>query len=160
MLVALADAVVAALNGATAGTFTTAFTAARKFAPLIDLKDAPDLTKTPAVSPLVLILPGSDDEDRQGGGPRASFLGDYAVDCVIYGRVGVGDAAEALCAMLMDLRQQIRSFLGKTLVPVSGIKASAGVVAKVDGDPAYGLETLVNTHCFVSAQTFTFKVPV
>ena len=65
MLVALADAVVAALNGATAGTFTTAFTAARKFAPLIDLKDAPDLTKTPAVSPLVLILPGSDDEDRQ-----------------------------------------------------------------------------------------------
>jgi len=154
-LVALADAVVAALNEAVA-TFAETFTAVRRFAPITDLA-----TVKAADPPLVYMIPIGDDEDRLGGGDKPSFMGDYQVDCVIYARVGPGgDAAEARCAALMLLRSQIREFFKPLRLRVVGIKGSYAVLDGVDGSPAYGQDRLVSEHCFVSAQTLLFRIPV
>jgi hypothetical protein len=161
-IVALADAVVDLLNDAPEGTFLIAFTARRKFLALQDFAKAPNLAAAvpegeERPEPLVWLLPAVDGEE--GRGPRASFEGEYHVDCVIYAKVGVGDAAEALCSDLMALRQQIRDYLkGIVLAVTGGPFDTVARLTGIEGDPAYGLHTLLNFNTFVSAQTLKFRI--
>lgn len=160
-LVALADAIVAALNAAQPeggpSAFAEAFTAVRRFAPIIDLASvrADD-------APLVHIIPIGDDEQRQGGGDKPHFMGSYQVDCVIYARAGAAgsEAAETRCEELMLLRGQIRDFFKPLRLRVVGHKGTYAVLDGVDGSPAYGQDSLITKHCFVSAQTFAWAIPV
>ena len=150
---ALADAVVGALNGAPAGTFGQGFTAQRVFATVNDLT-----ALAAGAAPLVQIVPAVDSEERLGGGATGSFQGDYAVDVVILARVGVGDAAETACAALMLLRQQIRESFKRVALTVAGVRTTRAVLSGVDGDPAFGQRALLEWHCFVSAQTLKFRL--
>ena len=152
-VVALADAVVAALSGAPAGTFGQAFTAQRRFATVTDLT-----TLAESTAPLVQVVPAVDSEERLGGGATGSFQGDYSVDVVIFARVGVGDAAETACAALMLLRQQIRDSFKRVALTVAGTKTCKAVLSGIDGDPAFGQRALIEWHCFVSAQTLKFRL--
>lgn len=155
-LVALADAVADALNAAQA-QFIVPFTAARKFLPIEDLAKLKE-----SDSPLVILHPMADDEERLGGGSVPQFAGTFEVDAVIYRRIGVGEAAEEACEQLMLLRNQIRQFFRSGSLTVNGLKSRPlkAVLAEVDGTPAYGQKTLLEEHCFVSAQTLTFAMAV
>lgn len=157
-LVALADAIVAALNAAQpAGgpsAFSEAFTALVRFAPLVDLSEV-----KAGDPPLVIVLPLADDEQRQGKVPPA-FRGDYEVACLIYARVGVGDAAETRCGELMLLRQQIRDFFKAGRLAVAGTTDTLAVLTGVGGNPAYAENMLIENHCFGSAQSLRFALMV
>lgn len=157
-LVALADAVAAALNEAATAApadFAVSFTAERRFAEVADMA-----TLKTSDPPLVLVFPTGDMEERLGGGTRPSFSGTYEIDLVIYARVGVGEAAESACEKLMLLRGQFRDFFKGIRLRVEGQKGTWAVLESVDGSPAYGMDSLTQRHCFVSAQTLSFAVPV
>jgi len=159
-LVALADAIVAALTAAQAqpaiNPFAEPFTAVRRFAPLADLSELKD-----SDPPLVYILPLADDEQRQGKAAPA-FRGDYEVACIIYARVGPAgsDAAETRVAELMTLRQQIRDLFKNGRLTVAGTTDTLAVLTGIGGNPAYAENMLIENHCFGSAQSLRFTLMV
>lgn len=154
-LVALADAVVAALAAAPAGTFAEAFTPAKKFAPMEELAD---LKRTDP--PLVIVQPISDDESRQAKGPVAAWQGTYEVALVIWARVGVGDAAETRIGELMRLRGQIREYLKGLRLAVAGTVDTAGILMEIVASPAYSDAAVIEHHCFGSATGLRYTLVV
>lgn len=153
LVVALADAVVAVINAAPAGTFDQHFTAQRVFATVNDLT-----ALAADAAPLVQVVPAVDSEDRLGGGSTGNFEGEYAVDVVILARVGTGPAAEIACAALMLLRQRIRDLFKRVALAVQGTRPTRAVLTGIDGDPAFGQRALLEWHCFISAQTLKFRL--
>jgi hypothetical protein len=149
-LIALADAVVAAIQGQPEGTFGLAFTAGRQVVPLVDLKAIGDAVRVDVVGVGLA-------EDRIGGGPAAVFSGDYNLDVIVTRRVGAGTDADAKAAALLLLAQQLRDLFKRVVVTVGARRA---ILSAIDADPAYGMATLIEKHCFVGLQSWTFRLLV
>jgi len=159
-LVALADAMVAALNGAQVVTppavspFATAFVAERAHAPVTDLTEI-------TAAPLVQVLPHSDSTEAEGLSQR-QVVGTLSVSVIVYGRVGARNAEnkaayEAKCAALSLLRDQLRHYFLTRAVSVVGIKTTRALLKKTDGEPAFFVADLKERHVFVSEQVFEFR---
>jgi len=155
--VALCDAVVDAVNTAYAvaapGDWPCSFNARRAFAQVADLDDI-----KAADDPLVLIIPHTDREE----GPL-DWSGEYEVMCVIYARAGIpgSDAAEAACAKFMALRDILRDSLRRVQLSVTGIRTFQAILSAVnvtDTLPAYGMDSLLQKHCFCGSQVLVFMV--
>ena len=171
MLVALADAVKAALNAAQVapspvGTwqnpFATPFTAERRFVAVRDPSKLPFFNADPPQAPRVVVVPMADGESRLGGGMRAITQGEFEVDVTIYSRVGPGEEGEAACGTLMDLRQQIRDFFkvapqggGLTVI---GSSTARAVLTAIGGEMAFDEGPLYDGGLFVSPQTLKFNI--
>jgi hypothetical protein len=156
-LIALCDAVVTAVNAAyNAGgsEWATAFTARRAFAELADLSGLKD-----GDQPLVLFFPHTDEEERIG---PTQFEGEYEVMAVIYARVGAAgsSAAELKCEALMLLRDLIRDSLKGLVLSCEGLSAFQARLNRAEATPAYGMDSLIQKHCFCAAQVLTFAVNV
>ena len=159
-LVALADAMVAALNAAqdvtppTESPFVTAFVAERAHAPVADLTEI-------TAAPLVQVLPHSDSVEAEGLSQR-QVIGTLSVSVIVYGRVGARTAEnkaayETKCAALSLLRDQLRHYFLTRPVSVAGIKPTRALLKKTDGEPAYFVGELKDRQVFVSEQVFEFK---
>ncbi len=153
-LLALCDAAVAAVNDAYAssGDWALPFTARRAFAELADLSSLKDSDQ-----PLVLFFPHTDEEERIG---QVEFEGEFEVMAVIYAKAGAPGAAatDVKCEALMRLRDEIReTFKGITLA-CAGLGSFQARLIKVSAVPTYGMDSLVQKHCFCSAQVLTFAV--
>lgn len=158
MVVALAKAAAAALNAAPAGTFGTAFTALVRFVAVRDPAKIPDYgqpARQPA-EPLVVIVPIVDNETRLGSGRM--FEGDYELDLTIYSRVGSGDAADAACEALFELRQEMRDYLKRTPLSVSGARQAVATLMAVGGSPAFDEAVLWDQGVLASPSTLKFKL--
>lgn len=162
MIIALADAIAAALNAAQSPTppavspFVEAFTASVKFAPINDLSKVADGTI------LLHLLPMDDSESRLGGGAYPRFHGTYIIDAVLYAKVGFdsGDPDDTKCRTLMDLKQQIRDYLKPARFSVpTGVRPTNATMEDIDGDPAYAGWSLLQQGVFVSCQTLKWSIP-
>jgi hypothetical protein len=166
-LVALADAMASALNGAQVVTlpavspFATAFSAERAHAPVTDLTEIKDKNPdgSPA-APFVQILPHSDETQAEGLSQR-QVLGTLSVSVIVYGRVGARTAEnkvayEAKCAALSLLRDQIRSYFLTRKVSVVSLKTTWALLKKTEGEPAMFIDDLVGKQVFVSEQVYRF----
>jgi hypothetical protein len=178
MLVSLCDTIVDLLNDAqvteppdptpSEKAFVMDFTAVRRFVAIRDPSlipggedpdmlggdDAPPAPTLPA--PLVAVVPVADPEDLLGGGSTPVFFGHYAVDVTIYMRVGKGDAAERVCAMLMDLRQEIREFFKGLKLTVEGFKTGRALLEAVEEAYAFDSDWLKDEGVFASPQRLKF----
>ncbi len=134
--VLIADAIVAALNGA---GFSQAFTAERLFAPIFELKDIGTLHVTAA--------PRLSDTATAS---RSSDIIDEMVDVAIQQRVTNPEGAEV--EDLKKLVDEIRLFLRGLDVSVDGAQWF-----KIENDPTYDPTTLRNEKQFMSIINTTYK---
>lgn len=161
-LVGLAEAIAATLNAAQPvqpespeepseplpSPFGLPFTALRKVLPLVDLKKLSDLLS-------VSIIPVGADETRVGGLQSAVVTGDYEVDILVQQRLGQGDDAEQFVPPRLQLMEEIRDYLKRSGIALTGCKAA---LMTVDAAPSYSLAALLDSRCFVGAQTLVFKL--
>ena len=145
-LLGLADAAVAALNAAPAGTFGLEFTTQRRLLPFVDLK----LIGTKL---LVYVVGVGRIDVRQGN--VASFNGEYDLALLVQQRFQPTDDVEAKGEALVNLAEQLCGYLGTVRLTVG---TGSGLLKLVHGHPAYNLKALEGMRLFDSAQILTFKV--
>lgn len=141
LISAIADAVVAELNGAAAGTFVQAFTAARHYRPQFDLAELKTLRVS--VVPKGIAITGL---------MRSANQHDVSVDVAVQKKVNPTDSAEL--DGLMTLVEQIADYLRLrrlTALPTA-------LWTKTDNVPVYSPEHLETKQVFTSVLTLTFRV--
>lgn len=141
LVTAIADAVVADLNGAAAGTFAQTFVAARHYRPQFDLADLKTLRVS--VVPKGIAITGL---------MRSANQHDVSVDVAVQKKVNPADAAEL--DGLMTLVEQIADYFRLrrlTALPTA-------LWTKTDNVPVYAPEHLEQKQVFTSVLTFTFRV--
>lgn len=133
----IADAVVAALNG---GTFSQPVAAERHYQPKFELSEMTDLKVS--VVPRGLL---SKTLDRG----RDSF--DYQIDLAVQQKTDMTPAAlDALMGLVEEIADRFRR------QPLSGTDARC---VEVENDPVYSPEHLESLRQFTSVLTLTFRVP-
>lgn len=141
LITAVADAVVAELNGAPAGTFAQAFAAARHYRPQFDLAELKTLRVS--VVPKGIAITGL---------MRSANQHDVSVDVAVQKKVNPADSAEL--DGLMTLVEQIADyFLLRRLTALP-----TALWTKTDNVPVYAPEHLEQKQVFTSVLTFTFRV--
>ena len=141
LITAIADAVVTDLNGAAAGTFAQAFTAARHYRPQFDLAELKTLRVS--VVPKGIAITGL---------MRSANQHDVSVDVAVQKKVNPADSAEL--DGLMALVEQIADYFRLrrlTALPTA-------LWTKTDNVPVYAPEHLEQKQVFTSVLTFTFRV--
>lgn len=141
LITTIADAVVTELNGAPAGTFAQAFTAARHYRPQFDL---PELkTVRVSVVPKGIGITGL---------MRNANQHDVSIDVAVQKKVNPADAAELDGLML--LTEQIADFF--RLRRLAALPEA--LWTKTDNVPVYSPEHLEQKQVFTSVLTLTFRV--
>jgi hypothetical protein len=135
-VVDIADAIVTALNG---GTFSQAFTATRKFAPILDLKELSTLHVT--------VVP---KESATTISTRASDLIDEVVDVAIQKKVTAKEGAPV--DAMMKLVDEVRLFLRGLDVGITNAQW-----LRIKNEPIYAPEHLMEKSAFTSVITTTYK---
>ncbi|MBW1649016.1 MAG: hypothetical protein JRJ72_13110 [Deltaproteobacteria bacterium] len=136
----IADAVVAELNAAPAGTFSQPFTAQRRVLPEFDLEDLAQLK--------VSVVPKSVEIT---GSTRAASQYEIAVDVGVQKKLGKDLDAEV--AALGTLVDEMADFLrGRTLD-----QAPFAVWVGIRNDPVYAPEHLAERRVFTSVLTVTYR---
>lgn len=141
LITAIADAIVADLNGAAAGTFAQTFTAARHYRPQFDLAELKTLRVS--VVPKGIAITGL---------MRSANQHDVSVDVAVQKKVNPADSAEL--DGLMTLVEQIADYFRLrrlTALPTA-------LWTKTDNVPVYAPEHLEQKQVFTSVLTFTFGV--
>ena len=141
LITAIADAVVTDLNGAAAGTFAQAFTAARHYRPQFDLAELKTLRVS--VVPKGIAITGL---------MRSANQHDVSVDVAVQKKVNPADSAEL--DGLMALVEQIADYFRLrrlTALPTA-------LWTKTDNVPVYAPDHLEQKQVFTSVVTFTFRV--
>jgi hypothetical protein len=137
----IADAVVTALNGAPDGAFSQAFTAARAYLPVFDLKEMKDLHVTVVPKGVELAAVG-----------RGTIQRDVQIDVAVQQKLSACDSSEI--DALMELVQQIDGFIRS-----AGRMAGAAWV-KTENVPIYSQEHLTELRQFTSVLTVTLRTIV
>ena len=137
MILTIADAVVAELNG---HTFSLPFTATRTYVPRFDLADMATLRVT-VVPKGLEITSGSRGKDQH----------DYRVDVGVQQKFSEGDAAEL--DPLMGLVEEIADHF-RNLVLDTDPEAAC---VKVENGPIYAQEHMREGRLFTSVLTLTFR---
>ena len=141
LITAIADAVVTDLNGAAAGTFAQAFTAARHYRPQFDLAELKTLRVS--VVPKGIAITGL---------MRIANQHDVSIDVAVQKKVNPTDSAEL--DGLMTLVEQIADYFRLrrlTALPTA-------LWTKTENVPVYAPEHLEQKQVFTSVLTFTFRV--
>jgi hypothetical protein len=136
-IVAIADAVVAELNGT---TFSQAFTAVRHYQPVFELSEMAELR--------VSVVPrsvASNGLDRN----RDSF--DYRIDVAVQHKI---DPTQGNLDALMELVEEIADHLRTQ--PLAGYPEARCI--EVTNEPIYAMEHLDEFRQFTSVITLTFRV--
>lgn len=141
LITTIADAVVTELNGAPAGAFNQAFTAARHYRPQFDLAELK--TVRVSVVPKGIGITGL---------MRNANQHDVAIDVAVQKKVNPADAAELDGLML--LTEQIADFF--RLRRLSALPEA--LWTKTDNVPVYSPEHLETKQVFTSVLTLTFRV--
>jgi len=141
LLIDIADAVVAELNSAAAGTFAQTFIAARHYRPQFDLADLKTLRVS--VVPKSLAITGL---------MRSANQHDVSIDVAVQKKVNPTDSAEL--DGLMTLVEQIADYFRlRRLTALPG-----ALWTKTDNVPVYAPDHLEQKQVFTSVLTFTFRV--
>ena len=138
ILIDIADAVVAALNG---GSFSQGFTAKRHYRPRFDLSEMQSLH--------VSVVPKGVTSEIQS---RSQAAGDYQVDVGIQKKIG----QEADLDPLMTLVEEIADHLRFARLALPG--GEQAVWLRTESDPVYAPEHLDELRQFTSVLTLTFRV--
>ena len=141
LITAVADAVVAELNSAPAGTFAQAFAAARHYRPQFDLAELKTLRVS--VVPKGIAITGL---------MRSANQHDVSIDVAVQKKVNPTDSAEL--DGLMTLVEQIADYFRLrrlTALPTA-------LWTKTENVPVYAPEHLEQKQVFTSVLTFTFRV--
>ena len=141
LIIDVADAVVAELNGAPAGTFAQAFTAARHYRPQFDLAELKTLRVS--VVPKAIAVTGL---------MRSANQHDVSIDVAVQKKVSPDDAAEL--DGLMTLTEQIADFF--RLRRLAALPQA--LWTKTDNVPVYSPEHLEQKQVFTSVLTFSYRV--
>lgn len=141
LITTIADAVVTELNGASSGTFTQTFTAARHYRPQFDLAELK--TVRVSVVPKAIGITGLIRNANQH---------DVSIDVAVQKKVNTADAAELDGLML--LTEQIADFF--RLRRLSALPEA--LWTKTDNVPVYSPEHLETKQVFTSVLTLTFRV--
>lgn len=140
LIIALADAVVTALNGAVDGTFNAEFTAVRAYRPQFNLEGLETLRVS--VVPRSLAMEAA---------TRTSLQRDVQIDVAVQKKVNVDDAA--VIDAQMALVEQIAEFFKFKRLP------SVGAIWLVTQNaPIYSAEHLEQHRVFTSMLTLTFRI--
>jgi len=137
----IADAVVAELNGAPAGTFDPAFDAVRRVLPEFELKDLAELR--------VCVVPRS---VRITAASRSGSQHDVAIDVGVQRRIS--QDMESDVHDLGALVDQIVTFLERR--PLA--QAPDAVWTSVENEPVYAPVHLSEQRVFTSVLTLTYRV--
>jgi hypothetical protein len=137
----IADAVVAALNAAPAGTFDQVFTAQRTYLPQFDLKDMADLHVT--------VVPKGTEMALAGRGLAQS---DVQIDLAVQKKLSAGAPDNTEIDALMGLVERIADFVRST-----GTFGPA-LWLKTDNVPIYTPDHLRELGQFTSVLTLTLRV--
>jgi len=141
-IIAIADAVVAALNGAPAGTFSQPFVARRYYMPVFELKDMKTLHVT--------VVPRGVEMSTAS---RALLQHDVLIDVAVQKKFPqdvTGD--QPALDSLMSLVQEIADFLRAT-----GRFGNAQWV-RMDNKPVYSSEHMEQLRQFTSVLTLTLRM--
>jgi hypothetical protein len=141
MILTIADAVVAELNAASAGTFDPAFTAVRRVLPEFDLSDLAEL-KVSVVPKAVEI----------NGSTRSVGQFDCQIDIGVQKKLGKDLDAEVMA--LCGLMDAIAGYLRRR--PLSAAPHAAWV--RTQNDPVYAPQHLAEQRTFTSVLTVTYRV--
>ena len=140
LIIDIADAVVAELNAAPAGTFDPAFTAARRVLPEFALPELAEL-KVTAVPKAV----------EAGGSTRSAGQFDFQIDIGVQKKLGRDLDAEV--AALCGLVDAIAGYLRRR--PLAA--APHAVWVRTRNDPVYAPEHLAENRTFTSVLTVTYR---
>ena len=141
VIIDIADAVVAELNG---GTFSEAFTAERHYKPVFDLPEMKTLHVT-------VVPKGVDISAATRGLLRHDYQIDVAVQKKLLAGAGAGEATEI--DGLMGLVEEIADFFkGRSLDSVSAVWVAT------ENAPVYSPEHISELRQFTSVLTLTFRV--
>ncbi|MBN2584873.1 MAG: hypothetical protein JXL80_17545 [Planctomycetes bacterium] len=154
-LIALCDAVVAALNDAqpeppAESPFVLTFEAERKVIPLTDLGKIGD-------SLLLHVIPVGLMEVREPPGNLAGiFAGQYELDVVVQKRLPASDSdGNTTVPDLLLLLEQIADHFKAGQLTIGSHRA---VLTTVDAEAAYSVPCLMQKRCFLGVTTLGFKV--
>lgn len=136
----IADAIVAELNAAPAGSFTPAFTAVRRVLPAFDLAELAGLQ--------VSVVPKATEAV---GASRAACLIDCRIDIGVQRKLGTDLDTEV--AALCGLVEQIVAYLRRR--PLVGAPHAAWV--RTQNDPVYAPDHLAHQRTFTSVLTLTYR---
>ena len=136
----IADAIVAELNAAPAGSFTPAFTAARRVLPAFELAELAVLRVT--------VVPKSVEIS---GAMRSASLVDCQVDIGVQQKLGTDLDTEV--ATLCGLVEQIAAYLRRR--PLAGTPHAAWV--RTQNEPVYVPDHLAHQRTFTSVLTLTYR---
>ena len=137
-LIAIADAVVESLNGA---SFSQSLTAERHYQPVFDLPEMVDLHVS-VVPKSIEVLASSRNQNQH----------DYAIDVGVQQKVADDTEADALMTLAEEIADHFR--LGR--VQVTGVGSVP--VLKVATEPVFAPEHLTEKRLFTSIITLTFRV--
>ena len=137
-LIAIADAVVESLNGA---SFSQSLTAERHYQPVFDLPNMADLHVS-VVPKGIEVLASSRNQNQH----------DYAIHIGVQQKVAGDSEADALMTLAEEIADHFR--LGR--VQVVGIGSIP--VLKVGTEPVFAPEHLTEKRLFTSIVTLTFRV--
>ena len=140
LVIDIADAVVAELNAAPAGTFDPAFTAVRRVLPEFDLSELAELKVT--VVPKAVEISGS---------TRSVGQFDFQIDIGVQKKLGKDLDAET--AGLCGLVDGIAGYLRRRSLAA----APHAVWVRSRNDPVYAPEHLADQRAFTSVLTVTYR---
>lgn len=140
----IADAVVAELNTASAGTFTPTFTAVRRVLPVFELAEMTELHVS--VVPRAVEITGS---------TRSACQHDVQIDIGIQQKLASTDGElDQQVPMLCELVDQIADYLRRRVLQAT----PQAVWVRAANDPIYAPEHLSQLRQFTSVLTLTYRV--
>lgn len=139
-IIDIADAIVAELNAAPAGSFGPAFTAVRRVLPAFELSELAELRVT--VVPKALEISGA---------MRSASQFDCQVDIGVQQKLGKDLDTEV--AALCGLVEQIAAYLRRR--PLTGAPLAAWV--RTQNDPVYAPDHLAQQRTFTSVLNVTYR---
>lgn len=140
LIIDIADAVVAELNAAPAGTFDPAFTAERRVLPAFDLPDLAELRVT--------VVPKAIETE---GATRAATRFDCQIDIGVQKKLGkdLDTEVAALCGLVDTIAGYLRR---------RPLAAAPHVVwVRTQNDPVYAPEHLAEQRIFTSVLSITYR---
>ena len=142
-IIAIADAVVTALNAA---TLTQTITAARAYVPKFDLHSSTAVE--------VCVVPMSDDREMES---RGSDAADIQIDIGIKKKLqnAVADELAEIDAM-MDFCEEIRPVLNRQRIT----DVENSVCMRIRHEPIYSVEEVDGSRTFLTVMTATFRASV
>lgn len=141
LITAIADAVVAQLNGAEAGTFNQSFTAERFYRPVFDLAELKALRVSVVPKAVVITSLGRNANQHE-----------ISVDIAVQKKVVPED--RATLDGLLELVEQIADFFRLKRLEAF----PAALWSRTENAPVYAPEHLDQKQVFTSVLTLTFKV--